>query len=253
VFLKGAAAPVRAGVDEQSHRVSRGVCVVKLNAIAVLMGAVVASSFSPSTRLGPGGTADAADAVPTSQQRQHAIKVPEFVPVVNFSEFVLAMQAFAAQNPPAGRIAAEELSAKFAMPADAQQIEVHKPKQQEASAAPVKVAPIIVTRPVVTASISETPAEPELPAVPDPNGRPSAVADPVKIITGYPTKTAETSRKRHKTEAKVAVSEGRERLTKKYQPAMGLGMVIDSAEEAPPMSSLAQKKSKVSTGSRGLE
>lgn len=201
--------------------------------------------------------ADAADAIPPQQQRPQAIKVPEFVPVVNFSEFVLAMQAFAAQNPPAARVAAEALSAKFALngdakPADAQQIEVHKPDQQVASAAPEKPT-VIVTRPVVTASISEAPAEPQVPAVPDPNGRPSAVADPVKIITGYPAKTAETTHKRQKTERKVAASEGRERLTKKYQPAMGLGMMIDSAEEAPPMSSLAQKKSKVNTGSRGIE
>lgn len=201
--------------------------------------------------------ADAADAIP-QQQRPQVTKVPEFVPVVNFSEFVLAMQTFAAQNPPAARIAAEALSAKFALngdakPAEGQQIELHKADQQVAGTAPETAAPAIITRPVVTASISEAPAEPEVPAVPDPNGRPSAVADPVKIITGYPAKTAQTAHKRHKAERKVAASEGRERLTKKYQPAMGLGMVIDSAEEAPPMSSLVQKKSKVSAGSRGIE
>ncbi|WP_414461976.1 hypothetical protein [Hyphomicrobium sp. DY-1] len=231
---------------------------MRFKAVAVVLGAVAASSFSAPTRLGSGGAADAADAIPPAQQRAQSIKVPEFVPVVNFSEFVLAMQAFAAQNPPAARIAAEELSAKFALngdakPADAQQIEVRKPDQQMAAAAPEKPAPVIVTRPVVTASISEAPAEPQVPAVPDPNGRPTTVADPVKIITGYPAKTAETAHKRRKAERKVAASEGRERLTKKYQPAMGLGMVIDSAEEAPPMSSLAQKKSKVNVGSRGIE
>jgi len=223
----------------------------------VVLGAIVASTLSTPTRLGSGGAADAADAIPPAQQRPQAIKVPEFVPVVNFSEFVMAMQAFAAQNPPAARIAAEELSAKFALngdakPADAQQIEVHRPDQQMAAAAPEKPVPVIVTRPVVTASISEAPAEPAVPAVPDPNGRPTTVADPVKIITGYPGKTAETTSKRHKAERKVA-SAGRERLAKKFQPAMGLGMMIDSAEEAPPMSALAQKKSKVNAGSRGIE
>ncbi|MBS0253430.1 MAG: hypothetical protein JSR78_20410 [Proteobacteria bacterium] len=230
---------------------------MRFKAITVLMGAVVASSFSAPTRLGGGGVADAADAIPPQQQHPHVAKVPEFVPVVNFSEFVLAMQTFAAQNPPAARIAAEALSAKFAInsdakPAEGQQIELHKADQQAANAAPEKPTGI-VTRSVVTASISEAPAEPEVPAVPDPNGRPSAVADPVKIITGYPAKTAEAAHKRHKAERKVAASDGRERLTKKYQPAMGLGMVIDSAEEAPPISSLVQKKSKVSAGSRGIE
>ncbi|HML31161.1 MAG TPA: hypothetical protein PKE16_20425, partial [Hyphomicrobium sp.] len=127
---------------------------MKSKAITVLLGAFVASTFSAPIKFGAGGSADAADAVATL--RPEVIKVPEFVPVINFSEFVMAMQTFATQNPPAARIAAEELSAKFASNGDAQQIEVRKPTQQ-AAAAPVK-QPVIVTRPVVTASISEAPA-----------------------------------------------------------------------------------------------
>lgn len=241
---------MRAGVGEQSHRVSRGVCVVRSKALTVLLGAIVASSFSASVKFGAGGSADAADAVPTP--RPEAIKVPEFVPVINFSEFVMAMQTFAAQNPPAARIAAEELSAKFASNGDAQKIELHKPTQQ-AAATPEAQQPAIVTRPVVTASISEAPATPALPAVPDPAGNPSAVADPVKVITGYPVKRAEAAPQHHKSERKVAAVTSGSRSEKRFQPAMGLGMTIDSAEDAPPMSALAQKKSKVNATSRGLE
>jgi hypothetical protein len=215
--LKGAAAPVRAGVDEQSHRVSRGVCVVNLKAIMLVAGAVFASSFSSPTKFGAGNPADAADAIPPPPPQ--VVKVPEFVPVVNFSQFVLAMQTFAAENPPAARLAAEALSAKFT----SDQI-----SQKAAPKLEPREASVIITRPVVIASV------PNLPSVPDPTGRPAkTLADPVKVATALPEEPS-TKRRRHKSNT-VASSR------KRFEAPMGLGMVIDSAENAPPMSSLARK------------
>jgi hypothetical protein len=181
------------------------------------------------------------------------VKIPEFVPVVNFSQFVLAMQTFAAENPPAARVAAEALSAKFASNLDAQKSDAQKieppkqPPQREAVLAPAKLSSIIVTRPVAVVA--------DIPAVPDPSQQAPAVADPVKIVTGYPASRrhkadkTEKAEKTDKSERKIATA-SRPRLEKKFEPAMGLGMVIDSAENAPPMSSLAQKKRSVAVSSR---
>ena len=225
---------------------------MRFKSITILLGAVAASTFSVPAKFS--GPADAADAV--SQPKPEMVKVPEFVPVINFSEFVMAMQTFSAQNPPAARMAAEALSAKFASNGDAQQIEIHKPNAQMA-AQPTKPASVIVTRPVEVASISEAESQeatvPAIPAVPDPTAGMKAVSDPVKIITGYPKKRAEAAPHRHKVAEKKIASASRERVEKHFQPAMGLGMVIDSAEDAPPMSSLVQKKRSVSSGSRGIE
>jgi hypothetical protein len=227
-------APVRAGVDGQFHQVLRGVCVVRFKAITVLLGAVIASSFPVSAKFGP---ADAADAVPAPARPQ--VNVPEFVPVVNFSEFVLAMETFAAQNPAAARVAAEALSAKFALNSGSQQIELHTPTQH-AVAQPAIPPTVIVTRPVVVADV---------PAVPDPHSHPPKVADPVKIVTGY-SEERPAPRRRHKTEKTASATTSRARVEKRFEPAMGLGMTIESAEEAPPMSSLTQKKSKVNAESQ---
>ncbi len=215
-------------------------CVVKYKAITVLLGAVVASSFSTPTKFGAGSPADAADAIPMA--RPDVVKIPEFVPVINFSEFIMATQTFAAQNPPAARLAAEALSAKFTAGLDSQPTEQHQAPQQSAEFSVTKPAPIIITRPVVVADIPSI-------SVPDPIGRPAeALADPVKIVTSYP---AEKTR-RHKAEKKVAAT-SRDRAEKRFEPAMGLGMVVDSAEEAPPISAVAPKKRKAVTVSRNIE
>lgn len=219
-------------------------CVVKYKAITVLLGAVVASSFSSPTKFGAGSPADAADAIPLV--RPDAVKIPEFVPVINFSEFIMATQTFAAQNPPAARLAAEALSAKFTAGLESQGTEQHQASQQSAELSVAKPAPIIITRPVVVASIPSVPSI----SVPDPIGRPAeALADPVKIVTGYP---AEKTR-RHKAEKKVAATTSHDRVEKRFEPAMGLGMVVDSAEEAPPISAVAPKKRKAATVSRNIE
>lgn len=195
-------------------------------------------------QLGSGGQADAADV--TAMPASDAIKVPEFVPVVNFSQFVLAMEKFAAENPNSGRLAAEQLSAKFIANSEPQKIELHP----EVAA--------IVTRPVVTASVpdktevspSAAESEPSLPAVPDP-GRPAlALADPVKVATAV--RVEDRPAKRSKREKKEAAA-SRDRVEKMFEPAMGLGMVIESAEDAPPISSMTQKKRKVTVSSRSAE
>jgi hypothetical protein len=211
---------------------------VKFKAITILFGAVIASSFSSPTQFGP-AKADAADAVaPPAAQ---TINVPEFVPVVNFSQFVMAMETFAAQNPDSTRMAAEELSAKFAQNAQPQNIEIHS------------AAPVIVTRPVAIASVPVADeSAPSAPAVPDPAGRPQiALADPIKVASEIPAEQPAASA-RPKHEKKEAAT-SRARIEKKFDRAMGLGMVIESAEDAPPISSLPQKKRKVTVASRKSE
>ncbi|MET0408416.1 MAG: hypothetical protein ABW006_08610 [Hyphomicrobium sp.] len=219
---------------------------MRFKAITVLLGAVVASSFSAPVKFGAAGPADAADAIPPPPQQ--AVRVPEFVPVMNFSEFVLAMQAFAAQNPPASRIAAEALSAKFAANADGQKVEFRKAEVEAA-------APAIITRQVAVASVrlavEASPEVANVPSVPDPGKRSGqALADPVKIASGHVV--AKSSERRHKAENKVA-SANRPRGDKHLPPAMGLGMVIESAEDAPPMSSLAPKKRTPPARSQDIE
>ena len=133
-------------------------CVVKLKAISLLVGAVIASSFLTQTKYGTGNRAAAADAEPSVAKG--SVTVPEFVPVVNFSEFVLATQQFASENSPSGREAAEALSAKFASASDGQRVELHE-------------AQPLPTPAIVTSALS-------IP-VPDPSGRPEEyLADPVK-------------------------------------------------------------------------
>ncbi len=161
-------------------------------------------------------------------------KFPSSSPVVNFGEFVMAMQTFAAQNPPAARLAAEALSAKFTSNLDAQN-EVQETTRQ----AVAKPASIIVTRPVIVANIltaSDSAIEP--PTVPD----------PVKVVTGFPVEHAAAAPRRRKAEKNKAEKKATEtssvRSERPFQPAMGLGMVIDTAEGAPPISVLAQKREK---------
>lgn len=221
---------------------------MRFKAVSVLLGAVIASSFSTPITFGPAVSADAADAVPAPGPE--ATKVPEYVPVVNFGEFVLAMQTFAAQNPPAARLAAEALSAKFAVNFDAQQTEPQKPAEpaQLAQPAPMKPVSVIVTRPVAIAEIG-TETEPAV--------QPPLVADPVKVITGYSVEHTDAAPRRRKAAKKDIekkdTATSREQLEKQFQPAMGLGMELDSAEEAPPLSTLKPKKRKASAASQNAQ
>lgn len=213
---------------------------MRFKSITVLFGALIASSFATPMPFCSGGQVVAADA--TAMPAGDGVKVPEFVPVVNFSQFVRAIEKFAAENPDAGRLAAEQLSAKFITGAEPQNIDIHP----EAS--------IITTRPVVTARVSEmaqplpaaAESEPSLPAVPDP-GRPAlALADPVKVATALRPHDHPAARsKRETTEAETS----RARIEKKFEPAMGLGMFINSAEDAPPISSMTTKKRTVTSQS----
>jgi len=191
-------------------------------------GAVFASFASP-TKFSAGSPADAADAIPPPVARD--VKVPEFVPVINFSQFVLAMQTFAAENPPAARLAAEALSAKFT-------------SDQTSVQTAQRTAPIIITRPVTVAPVTVAnvqaepiaQSEPALPSAPDPTARPSKeAADPVKVAI-------QAARQPAATHHKQKMAKARPRSERRFQPAMGLGMTIESAENAPPISSLAQKK-----------
>lgn len=235
ICSKGAAAPVRAGVDGRSHRVGCGVCVVNLRAVFLIAAALIASAVLSPVKLGAGGPANAADAVPP--QRPDDVKVPEFVPVVNFSQFVLAVQTFATENPPASRIAAEALSAKFA---------ADQAVQPAVVKSDVRTVSVIVTRPVAIARVTteeQAQSEPNFPIAPDPSTPPQTeAADPVKVARAVAIEGKATG-ERHKQKAATSSAA---RSTRHLEPAMGLGMTIDSAEAAPPMSSLVQKKSAAS-------
>lgn len=195
---------------------------MKLKAISLLVGVVIASSFSTPTKYGAGNPADAADAIrPTATG---AITVPEFVPVVNFSEFVLATEQFATENRPTARDAAEALSAKFALNSDAQRIELHEGPQQ--------------TPAIVQSALSI--------AVPDPRERPAEqLADPVKIVSVVP-ETFSVAPQPQRVEKKETTSANQPRVQRSFQRAMGLGMIVESAEDMPPPSSLVHPKKKTS-------
>lgn len=235
ICSKGAVAPVRAGVDGRTHRVGCGVCVVNLRSVFLVAGALIASAVLSPAKFAAGTPADAADAVPP--KRADDVKVPEFVPVVNFSQFVLAVQTFAAENPPASRVAAEALSARFA---------ADQAVQPAAVRSEARTASVIVTRPVAIARMTteqQAQNEPNFPIAPDPTAPPQTeAADPVKIASAVAVERKATG-ERHKQKT---ATPGQARSTRHLAAAMGLGMTIDSAEAAPPMSSLVQKKSPAS-------
>jgi len=79
--------------------------------LAVVVGALVAAAFPTPTRQGSGAHANVAYDGPAIMQD---VSMPEFVPVINFSQFLLAARQYGATVRPAGRVAAEALSAKFA-------------------------------------------------------------------------------------------------------------------------------------------
>jgi len=93
-------------------QVSRGGEVLRLNTVTILFGALMASSFPSKVKheaislTGP---------VPGASNTQEPVSLPEFVSLINFSEFLLAAKANATESPSA-REAAEILSAKFAGP-----------------------------------------------------------------------------------------------------------------------------------------
>jgi hypothetical protein len=217
---------VRAGVDEHSHRVSRGVCVVKLKAISLLVGAVVVSSLSMPTKYGAGSPADAADAI--HPEAEHLATVPEFVPVVNFSEFVLATEQFASENRQTARDAAEALSAKFASAStstsDFQGIKVPPavPFQQ--------AAPVVASAPTVQ--------------IPDPGEKPvGELADPVKVASAEPEPEASPAPapiRPERVQRRKSVSTSEPRQRRPLRKAMGLGMTVESAENMPRPSSFAR-------------
>ncbi len=215
---------MRAGVDGHSHRVSRGVCVVKLKAMSLLVGAIIASSFSAPTKYGAGSPADAADGL--RSETIGAVTVPEFVPVVNFSEFVLATEQFASENRQTTRDAAEALSARFASASDTQQIEPHQAQPHEAI-------------PIVTSALS-------IP-IPDPREKPTEqLADPVKVVSAMPEELPVAPRPRRELKKK-AVSASQPRAQKRLPPAMGLGMPVVSAKNMRRRSSLTHSAKTIYT------
>lgn len=202
----------------------------------LVAGAVIASSFVSPAQFVTGSSADAADAVPLPPVRD--AKVPEFVPVINYSQFVLAVQTFAAENPPAARLAAEALSAKFTSDQASQST---GPQAEPRTASIIITRPVVVA-PVVTGRVADTAEdEPSFPRAPDPTTPPTkALADPVKVATtAVGDKPPATTRRRHKPKT---VASNRAKAGQRLQPAMALGMTIESAEDAPPISSLAKKK-----------
>lgn len=186
-----------------------GVCVVRFKAFIVAAGAIVASSFSTPITFGPGNSADAADAehLPAPE----AVTVPEFVPILNFSQFVLATDQFGEANRARG--AAETLSAKFSGDSGGQHVVLNQEPQP--------------TPAIVESAINSV--------VPDPAEKPAeAFADPVKVATAI-SKATETPAAPEEEEAAKETetkSSARTRSEKRFRPAMGLGMAVDQDDTA---------------------
>ncbi len=197
-------------------------CVVKLKAISLLVGAVIASSFSSPAKYGAGSPADAADAL--RSEAKGPVTVPEFVPVVNFGEFVMATEQFASEKRQTTRDAAEALSAKFASASDTQPSELHQSPPQAI--------------PIVTSALS-------IP-IPDPRERPSEqLVDPVKVASVTPEELPVAPRPRRAP--KKAVSGSQPRTQKRLPPAMGLGMTVESAKAMRRRSSLTHSTKTIYT------
>lgn len=219
---------MRAGVDECSH-VSRGVCVVKFRTFIVVGGAILASSFSAPTKFGPVTNADAADGI--RQTVQEAVTVPEFVPILNFSQFVLATEQFAEANRLSDRTAAEALSAKFALASEVQHVDLHQVRQTPAIVESALSLAAPVSDPV------ERPAEP--------------LADPVKVVTVVPEAAEAPAAEAEPQQAETTATESkpsaasRPRGEKRFRPAMGLGMTEpdDAAALFPSSAKPSRKRS----------
>lgn len=99
---------------DKPNFVLRGVDFVKLNAIAILLlGALAVSSSPDRVTRATHPVSEPVRAPPAEQHRRAAVL--EFVPVLNFDEFLLAAEENAPVSP-AARQAAEALSARFADP-----------------------------------------------------------------------------------------------------------------------------------------
>jgi hypothetical protein len=133
---------------------------LRLNAVTILFGALMASSFPSKVKheavslTGPAPTSNA----------QEPVSLPEFVSLINFSEFLLAAKANATESPSA-REAAEILGAKFAGPSTGTDSEfLHAVVQNEPVTPSVLDAPPIDPKtPPLMAALSEgqAPDEPE--------------------------------------------------------------------------------------------
>lgn len=157
--------------------------VLRLNAVTILFGALMASSFPSKVKheavslTGP---------APRPAAAQEAVSVPEFVSLINLSEFLLAAEDNAAVSPGA-REASEVLSAKFAGPAPVSHsnTEFFHAVVQKAS-----VTPTVLDAPVDPKSLPRVAALSEGQAVPDPGPglaqqavetvKPEAAAEPRK-------------------------------------------------------------------------
>jgi len=185
-----------------------GDCVVKFRAFFVAAGVVAASSFSTPVTFGSGNSADAADA--GQLPAQEVVTVPEFVPILNFSQFVLATDQFGEAN---RARAAEMLSAKFAGTSDGQHVQLNQGPQP--------------TPAIVESAMSS--------AVPDPAEKPGeAFADPVKVATAISKATETPAAPEEEATAKETEtkSSARARSEKRFRPAMGLGMAVDQDDTA---------------------
>jgi hypothetical protein len=129
--------------------------------VTILFGALMASSFPSKVKheavslTGP---------APGTSNTQEPVSLPEFVSLINFSEFLLAAKANATESPSA-REAAEILSAKFAGPSTGTNSEfLHAVVQNEPVTPSVLDAPPIDPKtPPLMAALSEgqAPEEPK--------------------------------------------------------------------------------------------
>ncbi|MBY0558987.1 hypothetical protein [Hyphomicrobium sp.] len=205
---------------------------MKFRTFIVVGGAIFASSFSAPTKFGPVTNADAADGI--QQTAQEAVTVPEFVPILNFSQFVLATEQFAEANRLSDRAAAEALSAKFALASEVQHVDLHQVRQTPAIIESARSLAAPVSDPV------ERPAEP--------------LADPVKVVTVVPeafeapaaeVPAAEAEHQQTETTASESKPSAASRPNpeKRFRPAMGLGMTEpDDAAALFPSSAKQSKK-----------
>lgn len=211
---------MRAGsMSGSKYRV--GVCVVKFKALIVAGGVIAASTLS--APVGQGSKAGAADAgdLPVRE----TVTVPEFVPILNFSQFVLATEQFSTANRDA---AAQTIGAKFASASEGQRIELNQGPQP--------------TPAIVETAISI--------AVPDPAEKPEEpLTDPVKVATAAADEAPETAAAEEEAAPPAAAKTKPARHSRskaRFQPAMGLGMAADPEEAAAPVTSTKPKVRKKS-------
>jgi hypothetical protein len=162
-------------------------CVVRLNAVTVLFVGIVSAAFPMHAEQ---RTASLGQTIVVASNAPETVKLPDFVPVINFDQFLLASQGndFGDDEVSAeARTAAETLSAKFAGPASGSSDSkfFHAVVQQDPA------APEIFT-------VTEDPKQPvQIAALSDPD----SATDPEKIAEAEP---AEAAVETHKPEKPVA-------------------------------------------------